>query len=83
VDYSSITDEFNGKFKTLAVETLLESKRRLCELAGCQDIVFTNLVSTALLPESAGPNVSIAWKGVIEDTLAIINNPRYLLSLIK
>jgi hypothetical protein len=60
VDYSTITEKFNGKFKTLAAGTLLESKARLCELAGCQDIMFTKLVSVPLLPESAGPNVSIA-----------------------
>jgi hypothetical protein len=83
MDYTTITDKFNGLFKTLAVETLIESKRRLCELAGVPDIVFNKLVSVPLLPESAGPNVSIAWKGVIEDTLAILTNPSYLLSLLK
>jgi hypothetical protein len=39
--------------------------------------MFSNLRAAALLPESAGPNLSIAWKGVVEDTLAISNNPKY------
>lgn len=83
VDYSTIIEKFNGSYRTLAVETLIESKRKLCELAGVKDAYFSNLRAVALLPESAGPNASIAFKGVVEDGLAISRYPSYAWSLIK
>jgi len=61
VDYSTVTEKFGGTYRTLAVETLSVSKERLCELAGVKsDIVFDKLRAVTLLPESAGPNHSIA-----------------------
>lgn len=83
MDLKTITEKFNGSYKSLATETLIESKRRLCELAGVKSAYFSKLRAVTLLPESAGPTSSIAWKGVLADCLAISNNPRYMLSLLK
>jgi len=61
VDHSTVIEKFNGSYRTLAVETLIESKRKLCELAGLKgDVFFKNLSAVWLLPESAGPNLKVA-----------------------
>lgn len=61
IDYTTITEKFSGLFKTLAPETLYESKRRLCELANVKaDIVFTSLRAVTLIPESAGPSSTVS-----------------------
>lgn len=84
VDYSTVTEKFGGTYRTLAVEALSVSKGRICELAGVKsDIVFDRLRAVTLLPESAGPNHSIAWKGVLEDAFAIYDRPKYFYHLIK
>lgn len=84
MDHTTIIEKFNGKYRTLAAETLIESKRRLCELAGVSEsIMFQKLHAVALLPESAGPNTSVAWEGVVEDILAILQYPTYLFALLK
>jgi len=82
VDYSTVIEKFNGSYRTLAVETLIESKRKLCELAGLKgDVFFKNLSAVWLLPESAGPNLKVAWQGVVADAVAILRNPRYLVTI--
>jgi hypothetical protein len=84
VDRSTITERFNGTYRTLEVETLEVSKGKLCELAGVKsDIRFVNLKAVTLLPESAGPNHSVAWKGVLEDAFALFSRPKYFWSLQK
>jgi len=83
VDLSSIKDAFQGKYRTINLDSLIKAKRKLLRLAGVYSYRFSALKSSMLFPQSAGPNHTKAYLGVFADTIGIIKNPTYMLNLLK